>query len=102
MLIIFLGVFSSYGGSADIYVDVMSVPELKVHEFVDTTYVLGANTSLAIAMELFTEVGKEKPQFAYLTQLDNHIDLVANVPVRNVSEQNFMAIVSYHIFRLEQ
>ncbi|KAJ3639857.1 hypothetical protein Zmor_003191 [Zophobas morio] len=77
------GVFSSYGGSADIYVDVMSVPELKVHEFVDTTYVLGANTSLAIAMELFTEVGKEKPQFAYLTQLANHIDLVANVPVRN-------------------
>jgi xanthine dehydrogenase/oxidase len=78
------GVFKSYGNSVDIYVDVTSIPELKVNEFVDDTYVLGANTSLTAAMEIFNQVGDENPQFSYFKQLASHLDLVANVPVRNV------------------
>ncbi|KAJ3639859.1 hypothetical protein Zmor_003192 [Zophobas morio] len=78
-----MGVFSSYRASVDIYIDVTSVPELKVSEFVGETYVLGANTTLTTAMDVFNEVGAENPQFSYFIELANHIDLIANVPVRN-------------------
>ncbi|EFA13013.1 xanthine dehydrogenase/oxidase [Tribolium castaneum] len=78
------GVFKSYGTTVCVYIDVNSVPELKVQEVKDTTFVLGAGTSLTTAMELFNQVGDKNSQFSYLKQLANHIDLVANVPVRNV------------------
>lgn len=62
-----------------------SVPELKVQEMQGSNFVLGAGTSLTTTMQAFNQIATENSQFAYLKQLANHIDLVANVPVRNVS-----------------
>ncbi|RZC32795.1 xanthine dehydrogenase/oxidase, partial [Asbolus verrucosus] len=78
------GIFKSYGAIVDIYIDVTSVPELKESQFHDTYFIVGANITLSAAMELFVETAKENPQLFYLSQIASHIDLVANVPVRNV------------------
>lgn len=44
---------------------------------------IGASTTLTNAMALFEKIGDTNPGFSYLKQLAKHIDLVANVPVRN-------------------
>lgn len=36
-------------------------------------------------MKICKKIGNEKPEFAYLKEIYDHLDLVANVPVRNVS-----------------
>lgn len=46
--------------------------------------VFGANTTLTNAMSLLTDIGTSHNQFSYFKQMAKHIDLVANVPVRNV------------------
>lgn len=71
----------------DIYIDVNAVSELHDHK-IDSSgrLVLGANMTLSNAMQLFKKLAVEKPnQFAHLKPMADHIDLVANVPVRNVS-----------------
>lgn len=45
--------------------------------------VLGGNTSLNMAIEIFQKYSTEA-RFKYLIQLAQHVDLIANVPVRNV------------------
>ncbi|XP_044731803.1 indole-3-acetaldehyde oxidase-like [Chrysoperla carnea] len=67
-----------------VYIDVNSVEELHSLNISDTEIKLGASTSLTEAMKLFLKISNEKPKFAYLKEVYDHWDLIANVPVRNV------------------
>ncbi|XP_044734075.1 xanthine dehydrogenase-like [Chrysoperla carnea] len=67
-----------------VYIDVNSVEELHCLNISETEIKLGANTSLTEAMKLFLKISREKPKFAYLKEVFDHWDLVANVPVRNI------------------
>lgn len=72
------------------YINVSNVAQL--HSMVEAggTVVLGANNSLSATMEFFYKKASEKPlQFGYLQSLADHIDLIANVPVRNVSSRSY-------------
>jgi xanthine dehydrogenase/oxidase len=66
-----------------LYIDISSVAELTTKEFDGKSLVLGANTTLTEAIEIFTQIAKDNPNFAYLKLMADHIDLIANVPVRN-------------------
>lgn len=45
--------------------------------------------SLTETMELFYKIGGENKSFSYLTGMADHIDLIASVPVRNVSASDY-------------
>lgn len=49
---------------------------------------LGANVTLDEAMNTFESAAADKSDFSYCRDLAKHIDLVATVPVRNVSNLN--------------
>lgn len=68
----------------EVYIDISSIPELHQIE-ISTEICLGGNVSLTEAMRVFSKIAKEKPEFKYLQEIYEHWDLVANVPVRNVS-----------------
>ncbi|KAF4522205.1 hypothetical protein B566_EDAN007356 [Ephemera danica] len=74
------GVYRSQGIEA--YIDIKDVAELRT---TSTTPVLclGGNVTLTEAMRIFNESASSS-DYAYLRQLAQHIDMVANVPVRNV------------------
>ncbi|KAK7794360.1 hypothetical protein R5R35_007242 [Gryllus longicercus] len=66
-----------------VFININSVSELRSHS-VGEEIILGANVTLTEAMELFYKLAKEQPKkFAYTKVLADHIDLIANVPVRN-------------------
>lgn len=67
------------------YIDVNSIPELHELTICSDKIIIGANTTLTEYMKICTKIGNEKPEFAYLKEIYDHLDLVANVPVRNVS-----------------
>ncbi|KAH8265260.1 hypothetical protein KR038_002708, partial [Drosophila bunnanda] len=73
-----------YRRSPDIkhFIDVNGVEELHQHSADGQQLKLGANLSLTQAMEIIRTACKQ-PGFEYLDTLWNHIDLIANVPVRN-------------------
>lgn len=69
----------------DIYIDVNSVKDLHSYTVVENSLIVGANVSLNAAIDIFSKVAQDNPnKFGYLKQLATHIDLIANVPVRNV------------------
>ncbi|XP_065224600.1 uncharacterized protein LOC135848592 [Planococcus citri] len=69
----------------DIYIDINGVYELHDYSLNSENLILGANISLNQTMKVMHEVASKNPkQFGYLKKLANHIDLIANVPVRNV------------------
>lgn len=60
------------------------MPELVSHS-VGTNLVLGANVSLTDTMNIIKNVAEEKEEsFWHLQKVYDHLDIVANVPVRNV------------------
>ncbi|XP_054281347.1 uncharacterized protein LOC128999016 [Macrosteles quadrilineatus] len=66
------------------YISTSNVAQL--HSIVEAggTIVLGANNSLTATMEFFYKKSVQDPKnFGYLKTLADHIDVVANVPVRN-------------------
>lgn len=73
----------------DIYIDIKNVKELLTHSVNEDSLILGANMPLTETMNLFYKLGEEHPKFSYLTKLADHIDVIANVPVRNVSYKNY-------------
>ncbi|KAH8338948.1 hypothetical protein KR074_005906, partial [Drosophila pseudoananassae] len=64
------------------FIDVNGVEELHQHTIEGKELKLGANLSLTLTMEIIRMTSKQ-PGFEYLEALWNHIDLIANVPVRN-------------------
>lgn len=68
-----------------LYIDVNDVDELHGYSVENQILTVGANTSLNVFMGILKKVAKEHPQdFSYLLHIAAHVDLVANVPVRNV------------------
>jgi len=67
-----------------VYIDVGNVAELKSLT-TKPNLVLGGNMSLTEAMDTFNRISKEHARYKYTKALADHIDLIANVPVRNVS-----------------
>lgn len=51
----------------------------------DINLILGAGMPLTEMMELFLKISAENEDFSYLKQFYDHMDLVAHIPVRNVS-----------------
>lgn len=68
-----------------VYIDIADVDELISYQIENDHLVLGANMTLTEAMDLFDRISQENKNFIYLKKLKSHIDLIANVPVRNVS-----------------
>ncbi|XP_034131067.1 xanthine dehydrogenase [Drosophila guanche] len=73
-----------YRRSTDIkhFIDVSGVEELHGHSTEGQQLKLGANLSLTQTMDILRKTSKQ-PGFEYLEVLWNHLDLIANVPVRN-------------------
>lgn len=82
----FSGVFQD-DGDTDLYIDVSRVAELTSFTFNNNVLTLGANTSLTNTMLIFESLSKSTG-FKYLSQMRDHLDLVATVPARNVSITN--------------
>lgn len=74
-----------YRRSDDIktFIDITGVQELHRHQMTKDGLVISANVSLTELMDILTQTAKTIG-FQYVTELVNHIDLIANVPVRNV------------------
>jgi hypothetical protein len=60
--------------------------------------ILGANMSLTEAMALFYSISEDNPRYKYTRVLADHIDLIANVPVRNVSEAIIQTFLFFFCF----
>lgn len=67
-------------------IDIFNVSELKGYTL-DVNLILGAGMSLSDMMTLFQALSEEKEEFSYLEEFYNHLDLVAHIPVKNVSFQ---------------
>ncbi|XP_011694377.1 PREDICTED: xanthine dehydrogenase 1-like isoform X1 [Wasmannia auropunctata] len=68
----------------DLYIDINDIPDLRQIVKNNEFLLLGGNTTLTTAIEIFQEYSSEKTRFKYLRQLAEHIDLIAHVPVRNI------------------
>uniref|UniRef100_A0A0K8S633 Xanthine dehydrogenase n=2 Tax=Lygus hesperus TaxID=30085 RepID=A0A0K8S633_LYGHE len=78
------GVYRVYD-APQVFIDLNGVGELATTSVSSNSLVLGANVSLTEAMEMFRKVSKDRPSaYGYCDVLADHIDLIANVPVRNV------------------
>lgn len=74
------------------FFDINQIAELKKYAIFNDRLILGANLSLSETMDIFLKVSS-KPGFQYCQKLWDHFDLIANVPVRNVSiYEQFMSI----------
>ncbi|KAL4715641.1 hypothetical protein ACJJTC_006220 [Scirpophaga incertulas] len=66
-----------------ILIDISKVQEIKGY-YLDQNLVVGAGTTLTDLIEIFALVYKQHEEFAYLEKLNEHLDLVAHIPVRNI------------------
>lgn len=82
-LILILGV---YGAEKDVevYIDITEVTELMKYQVYGDVLILGANMTLTKTIDLFNSLSLTNPEFAFLKKVAVHLDLIANVPVRNV------------------
>lgn len=65
-------------------IDIFNVVEIKGF-ILDENLVLGAGMPLSEMMQVFEDLAAAKEEFEYLKQMYDHMDLVAHIPVRNVS-----------------
>jgi xanthine dehydrogenase/oxidase len=65
-----------------VFIDVNSVDELRDHN-IGESLEIGGNTTLSEAMHTFMKASSDNQNFSYLDEVIKHLDLVANVPVRN-------------------
>ncbi|CAB0016975.1 unnamed protein product [Nesidiocoris tenuis] len=71
--------------SQKVYIDLNGIGSLFETAVSANGISIGGNVSLNEAMELFRKTAKDQTQnFGYCDQLADHIDMIANVPVRNV------------------
>lgn len=83
-MFIFLGVYRPEV-TPDLYIDISKVVELTTFNITNNTLTIGANITLTMAMNIFNSLSRTRG-FGYLAQMSDHIDLVAHVPVRNVTD----------------
>lgn len=82
-----LGVYNTSISNIEAFFEISEVKELVSYKLGSESLTLGANMTLTNTINLFYEIAKDS-KFSYLKKLADHIDLVANVPVRNVSVQS--------------
>ncbi|CAK1542874.1 unnamed protein product [Leptosia nina] len=66
-----------------ILIDISEVSELKGYYF-DQNLVIGAGSTLTELMNIFQYVSQTREDFSYLSVLNDHLKLVAHIPVRNL------------------
>lgn len=66
-----------------VFIDIMAVGELQAYKINADSLELGGNINLTELMDIFTKAAKENENFEYLNEIVKHIDIIANVPVRN-------------------
>ncbi|RZC34943.1 indole-3-acetaldehyde oxidase-like, partial [Asbolus verrucosus] len=83
-----------------VYVDITSIEELITYKVENDFLIMGANMSLTEAMTLFDKLAEKYEKLTYLKRLSSHIDLIANVPVRNLGTLagNLMMKHDHHDF----
>lgn len=69
----------------DYFIDISSVAELQGYSHNTSDLVLGGNITLQETITVCQQVSEMDDDFNYLQKVALHIDLVANLPVRNVS-----------------
>lgn len=81
-----------------VFIDVTGVEHLRTHIVADTLCI-GANVNLTETMDILTEAST-KHGYEYCEHMVKHIDLIANVPVRNVSKRirDLIRMVSARMF----
>lgn len=67
----------------EVFIDITRVEALRTHS-IGTNVILGGNMSLTETMDVMKKASM-RSGFQYLKYLVDHIDLIANVPVRNVN-----------------
>lgn len=77
-----IGVFRR-NDNLKVFIDITGVESLRSHT-IGAELVLGGNVSLTETMEILTNASTQ-PGFEYCKYLVDHIDLIANVPVRDVN-----------------
>lgn len=65
-------------------IDIFNVTEIKGYSL-DINLILGSGMVLTDMMEVFLKLSSENKDFEYLKEFYQHMDLVAHIPVRNVS-----------------
>ncbi|XP_055625820.1 xanthine dehydrogenase/oxidase-like isoform X3 [Toxorhynchites rutilus septentrionalis] len=65
-----------------VFIDINSVDELHSHSLGDDL-TIGGSVSLTDYMAILTDAANKNNKFSYAKELVKHIDLIANVPVRN-------------------
>lgn len=68
-----------------VFIDIKPIVELHMIVADESTLSFGGNVSLTELMETLREVSAKYEFYAYANHVATHIDLIASVPVRNVS-----------------
>ncbi|XP_070499175.1 uncharacterized protein [Chironomus tepperi] len=66
-----------------VFIDISNVEELRSYKINQNSLELGANMTLSECMKVFSKLADENTSFSYLHEVVRHIDLIANVPVRD-------------------
>lgn len=66
-----------------IFIDIMSIPELRSHSIGAVELVIGANVTLNEMIDILNKAARTSG-YEYCKRLATHIEKIANVPVRNV------------------
>ena len=74
-----------YRRSPDIkvFIDISNVEELRSYKINQNSLELGANMTLSECMTVFSKLADDNKNFSYLHEVVKHLDLIANVPVRD-------------------
>ncbi|XP_041981243.1 xanthine dehydrogenase-like [Aricia agestis] len=75
-------------------IDISCVWELQGY-YIDQNLVVGAGTTLTKVMEIFDKVSEDE-YFAYLRVLNEHLELVAHIPVKNIGTLAGNLMVKHH------
>lgn len=65
-----------------VFIDINAVDELHTQSL-GNELVIGGNVSLTELMNILTDAANKNDKFGYCKEMVKHIDLIANVPVRN-------------------
>lgn len=68
-----------------VLIDITGANELKGYKM-DQNLIIGAAVTLTELLDIFKTVGKQE-YFGYLQKFYNHLEKVAHIPVRNVSQK---------------
>lgn len=74
-------------------IDHTAVQELRKSEL-DQNYVIGAGLTLTELLDILKE-GAKVENFSYFEKLYTHIELVAHIPIRNVSVQQKNSLIRF-------